>query len=127
MNDAQQSKASYAPLLTLILLLVVGTLMPGDVKAAIESRFWHGIPWSGLAHLVLFTAIAGQKIYGSSNMAQVRRLALALVLAATTELFQNWVPGRHPLLRDVGIDMCGALLGTLSAYFLSRRHVAFSA
>ena len=97
--------------LILIVLLLVGTLMPGSTKAQIESHLWAGLPWSGLAHFVLFAAISGQPVYGKGFNSLWRPVALAAFLATTTEVLQSWIPGRHPLLRDVGIDMCGALAG----------------
>ena len=38
-------------------------------------------------------------------------LAVAVGLAVLTEALQTWVPGRHPLLRDVLIDLSGAAFG----------------
>jgi VanZ family protein len=43
-----------------------------------------------------------------------------LVYAATDELHQGFVAGRHPTPVDVAIDMFGALLG-LAVYALARR------
>ena len=98
-------------LLLLLLLLFLGTLMPGSVKATIEGKMWHVLPWSGLAHAVLFAAIASLPVYGHGRPMLWRPMLFALFLAGLTEALQTWVPGRHPLLRDVGIDMAGALVG----------------
>jgi VanZ family protein len=95
----------------LLLALFVGTLMPGNVKAEIESHFWHALSWSALAHLILFAAIASVPVYGSGQAGAWRALLLAMVLAVTTESLQSLVPGRHPMLRDVLIDLTGALMG----------------
>jgi VanZ family protein len=95
----------------LLLLLFVGTLMPGNVKADIESHFWHLLPWSAMAHFVLFAAIAAMPVYGQGQPGAWRTVLLALLLAATTESLQSLVPGRYPLLRDMLIDLAGALLG----------------
>ena len=105
----------------LLILLYAGTLMPGSAKAAIESHMWGVIPWSGLAHFSLFAAIAALPVYGRMRAAPWLALAIALFLAATTEGLQSFVPGRHPLLRDVGIDLSGTLLGLLTARFFKSK------
>jgi VanZ family protein len=95
----------------LLLLLFVGTLMPGDLKAEVESHFWHALSWSAMAHFVLFAAIASVPVYGSGQAGAWRAVLLAVLLAATTESLQSLVPGRHPMVRDVLIDLAGALMG----------------
>jgi VanZ family protein len=42
-------------------------------------------------------------------------LALAVFLAAATEFVQQFVPGRHPLVRDALIDLAGTITGLLLA------------
>jgi hypothetical protein len=95
----------------LVITLLVGTLMPGSAKAAIEGHFWSGVPWSGMAHFGLFCAIAAVPVYGHGQRAVRNAMLLALVLATGTELLQHFVPGRYPTLRDVSIDLAGALAG----------------
>src|SRR5437868_13366034 len=104
-------KHSYAALTGWVLVLFAGTLMPGSLKTGIEQQMWHVLPWSAMAHLVLFGVIAAQPAFGRGWGAVARALLLAAVLACTTELLQTWVPGRHPRLQDVGIDLAGALVG----------------
>ena len=95
----------------LVLTLLVGTLMPGSVKSDIEVRLSSAVPWSALAHFTLFGAIAALPVYGPGLGGTGRALLLAVALAASTELLQSWVPGRHPLMRDALIDLSGALAG----------------
>jgi hypothetical protein len=101
----------------LIALLLVGTLMPGALKSQIEGSLWHSIPWSAAAHFCLFGAIAWTAAFGG-RIGFLRALVLAAVLAGLTETLQGFVPGRHPLWRDVGIDMAGAVLGLALRAFL---------
>jgi VanZ family protein len=101
----------YALLSLLVLTLFVGTLMPGSVKSEIEGHMWSALPWSAMAHFVLFAAIAALPVYGRRWGGFAGALLLALALAASTELLQLWVPGRHPMVRDGLIDLAGALAG----------------
>ena len=89
------------PLFTcLVLLLFVGTLMPGSLKAQIESTLWGAIPWSGLAHFSLFAAMATLSVYGNGRAGVWRAVLVAMLFAGATELLQSLVPGRHPLMHD---------------------------
>jgi hypothetical protein len=110
------------PLFTvLVLLLFVGTLMPGSVKAQVESQLWGVVPWSSVAHFALFAAIAALPVYGSGRGGVLRAVVLALLLATITESMQSMVPGRHPLLRDALIDLAGTFAGlTLRSLWLAR-------
>jgi VanZ family protein len=47
-----------------------------------------------------------------------------LVYAATDELHQGFVPGRHPTPVDVAIDMFGALLGLAAYAWVTRNRVS---
>jgi VanZ family protein len=96
-------------------VLFIGTSMPGSLKASIEGQLWHTWPWSGSAHFVLFAIIAAIPAYGQGRWRMVRVLALAVCLAAATEFVQQFVPGRHPLLRDALIDLSGAITGLIIA------------
>jgi VanZ family protein len=98
-------------LIGLVITLLVGTLIPGSVKAEIEGHFWAALPWSGMAHFVLFCAIAAVPVYGRGPKAVGAAVLLGLLLAVGTELLQHWVPGRYPTVRDVLIDLAGALAG----------------
>jgi hypothetical protein len=101
----------YVLLSLLVLTLFVGTLMPGSLKSEIEGHMGSALPWSAMAHFVLFAAMAALPVYGRWWGGFAGALLLALALAASTELLQLWVPGRHPLLRDGLIDLAGALAG----------------
>jgi hypothetical protein len=108
-------------LLFVILLLLVGTTIPGSLKADIEGRMWSGWPWSASAHFVLFGLIAAIPVYGRGRRSVALALTLAVCLALTTELLQGLVPGRHPLLRDALIDLAGTVSGLMAAHLVRRR------
>lgn len=110
------------PLFTcLALLLFVGTLMPGSLKAQIESNLWGAIPWSNMAHFALFAAIAVLPVYGNGRAGVWRAVLVALMLAGATEFLQSLVPGRYPLLHDALIDMAGTCSGlALRSLWLAR-------
>lgn len=95
----------------LVLLLLTGVLLPGELKADIEGSLWNDFPWSAAAHFSLFATIAAFPVYGLGRKGIWRALLLALLLGAFTELAQSLVPGRHPMVRDVLIDLSGTTLG----------------
>ena len=96
-----------------LLALLVGTQMPGAWRSgAVEAL--HAPSWlSSAAHFVLFSGMA--MVLSARPLAwPVVRIALvALALALLTEGLQFFAPDRHPMLRDVGIDMAGTLLGVI--------------
>jgi hypothetical protein len=109
-------RTAWIIFIVLVLLLVAGTTMPNELKAEIEGRMWRELPWSALAHYTLFTLIGLCPVYGTGRAAAWRIIVVAVGLAALTELLQSLVPGRHPQLRDVLID----LGGTATALFLRK-------
>lgn len=104
-----------------VVLLLIGTTIPGSVKAEIEGQLWHAWPWSASAHFVLFAVIAAIPVYGEGRTWPLRALAVALFFAFLTEWLQQFVAGRHPLLRDGIIDLCGAATGMLAATLALRK------
>lgn len=90
-----------------LFLIFVGTLMPGQMKNDAHVLLGQHLPWPALAHLVLFGVLVSLPVYGAGWRGSWRALGLALVAAVATELLQGLVPGRHPMLRDVGIDLGG--------------------
>lgn len=108
-----------AVLVIAILLLLAGTTMPASLKADIEGQLWSAWPWSASAHFVMFGVIAAIQIYGDGRWAIARALALGVGLALLTEQLQQFVPGRHPLLRDGLIDLAGTVTGVLAARMMA--------
>lgn len=108
-----------AALVIAILLLLAGTTMPGSLKADIEGQLWSDWPWSAAAHFVLFGVIAALQVYGEGRWKIARALALGIGLAVLTEQLQQFVPGRHPLLRDGLIDLAGTVVGLVAARMMA--------
>lgn len=106
-------RTAWIVFIVLVLLLIAGTTMPYELKAGIEGRMWRKVPWSALAHFTLFTMIGLCPVYGSGRSAVWRIVGVALGLAFLTELLQSLVPGRHPQLRDVAIDLSGTATALL--------------
>jgi VanZ family protein len=74
-----------------------------------------------LRKLAHFTEYA---VLGALVLRAVRReppaVALGVAYAASDELHQHFVPGRHAALRDVAIDAAGVLAGVLAGRRLWR-------
>jgi hypothetical protein len=108
------NRLAWRLLLLQVLLLLVGTQMPGVWRASIEHSL-HS-PWglSSWAHLFLFAGMAWITA-GALAWPWHRLILLALGLALLTEGMQFFALDRHPRWLDVGIDLAGAGLGMLVA------------
>jgi VanZ family protein len=109
-------RAAWIIFAILVLLLVAGTTMPNELKAEIEGRMWRKLPWSALAHYTLFMLLGMCPVYGNGRAAALRTIGVAVMLAVITETLQSVVPGRHPQMKDMAIDIAG----TATALFLRR-------
>ena len=94
-----------------VLLLLVGTLMPGAWRGSVEHAVASSLPLSSLAHFVMFAGMA--LVLAARPLAwRVARIVLAaLALALLSEGLQFFAIDRHPRWVDVGIDLAGALAG----------------
>jgi len=96
----------------LLLLLFLGTLMPGAWKDAATRPFGNGIDLPALAHVALFAAIFS--LIPLACFWQVKfwhAPALGLALALLTEGLQFFAIDRHPNLAGIVQDVSGALIG----------------
>jgi VanZ family protein len=59
-------------------------------------------------------AVLGLLLYRATRREQLAVL-MGVLYAATDELHQHFVPGRHATVRDVAIDAGGVLAGVLAA------------
>jgi VanZ family protein len=98
-------------LLLQVLLLFIGTQMPGALRAELEASM-HS-PWglSSMAHFVVFVGMAAVAYARPMAWPWHRVLLAALGLALLTEGLQFFATDRHPGWLDVGIDMAGAVVG----------------
>lgn len=105
----------------LVLVLMVGTQMPGRTRDMLERSLHAPFPLSSLAHFLLFIGMAW--LLASRPIAwPVPRVGAGLLgLALLTEGLQVFAVNRHPRLIDVGIDMAGFLVGTLIAAWVAGR------
>jgi VanZ family protein len=79
-----------------------------------------------LGHMAAFGILALLVWRALAGTADIRRpavwaIALALVYAATDELHQGFVSGRHPSALDVGIDAVGILVAVLAIRIIQMR------
>jgi VanZ family protein len=105
----------------LVLVLLVGTQIPGRMRDLLERGLHAPFPLSSLAHFLLFIGMAW--LLASRPIAwPVRHSGAALLcLALLTEGLQVFAVNRHPRWLDVGIDMAGFLVGTLIAVWMGGR------
>ena len=94
-----------------LVALLVGTQMPGAWRSGVMETLHAPSILSSLAHLVLFAGMAAVAAARPLQWSFLRVGVVALALAVLTEVLQFFALDRHPMLRDVGIDMAGALLG----------------
>ena len=106
---------SRAVLALSLMALIIGVLLPGYWRDAIEAALVpRRLHFSSLMHLLLFALSAAALCCAPFRWPRSRILISALLLALLTEGLQHFVVGRHPRLRDVGIDLTGAVLGLCS-------------
>lgn len=98
-------------LLLQLVLLFIGTQMPGAMRAGLEASL-HS-PWgmSSWAHFLIFLGMAAVACARPLAWPWHRVLLVALCLALVSEGLQFFAIDRHPRWVDVGIDMAGALTG----------------
>ena len=98
-----------------LVILLVGTQMPGAWRVE-GLQLLHAPTYvSSLAHFVLFAGLALVMAVRPVSWSGSRILWAALALALLTEAFQYFAIDRHPRLRDVGIDLAGTVAGLLFA------------
>ena len=85
-------------------------------------------PWADLvfkkgAHFTVYAVLAVlfRRALPPSRRIWALSWMLTVLYAASDEWHQSFVPGRHPQLTDVLIDLCGAATGLLIFWWLQRR------
>lgn len=105
---------SVARLLTFafLVLLFLGTLMPGAWKDTATRPFGNGIDLPALAHVAVFAALFSMvPLAGFWKVKFWHAPTLGLALALLTEGLQFFAIDRHPNLAGIGQDLLGALIG----------------
>lgn len=105
-----------------VLLLLIGTLMPGMWRDNTVAAL--GVPGvvSPVAHYVLFCGMAGVASFAPLRWSLSRVILLGLGLALLSEGLQFLAIDRHPRWLDVGIDMAGVLTAMVMVRFARSPH-----
>jgi VanZ family protein len=108
--------------LSLVVVTMIGTQMPGGLRDRIERSLHAPIPLSSLAHFVLFISMSCLLAARPIAWAPRRIGACMLGLAVLTETLQIFAIDRHPRLLDIGIDMAGFAAGVALSVYLAKVH-----
>jgi len=93
-----------------VVALIVLSLVPGN------ERPHTGFPGQ-IEHLVAYCGTSGLLALGYPTVrGRFRAVAMLVLLAATLEVVQQWVPGRHSQFIDFAASSAGACLGTLVSW-----------
>ena len=111
---------AWVLILGLVLVLMIGTQMPGGLRDRIERSLHAPIPLSSLAHFVLFTGMSCLLAVRPIRWPPRRIGACMLGLAVLTEVLQIFAINRHPRLLDIGIDMAGFAAGVALSVCLAK-------
>lgn len=112
-------KTALGLMVILLLLLLVGTQMPGVWRD--EAFRITQLPWqlTKVAHFVIFASMACLAHVAPLRWPVARVALVALALALLTEGLQHFfASNRDPSWKDVGIDMAGAAVGVVLARVL---------
>lgn len=120
-------KLAWLLISVLLVILVVGTQIPGLWRNTLEASLHSPWPLAKAAHFTLFAAMAWLATVRPLSWPARRVLLLALALGLLTEGFQ-WLVAidRDASWTDVGIDMAGAVLGLWLAQGLPLRRAPAS-
>jgi uncharacterized membrane protein AbrB (regulator of aidB expression) len=103
----------------LLVLLFLGTLMPGAWKDAATRPFHTGLDLPALAHITLFAGICSLLPLACFWQVKIWHVpAIALFLALLTEGLQFFAIDRHPNLAGVLQDLTGGAIGWWIGYRL---------
>jgi VanZ family protein len=138
----------HAVLLALILGILLGVLSPHDIKTAFGDAIWpseNSVPAEfavkqamdtqffslstelpkldlfKVGHFLMFALLAmALRIGQAYRVSAIGILGYLLLLATVSEVLQLFIAGRSSQLKDIAVDMSGALFGLLLAWFGKR-------
>ncbi len=85
------------------------------------------IPWLKIGHMIGYSGLGAALLYSFQSTAlraEAYSIAVTALYALTDEIHQGFVPGRHPFLNDIVIDVaaaCAAICLIRVARFLFAR------
>ena len=116
MTDRHMHTFARIAVLVALATVLSATLAPvGNIESplGLPAEAWHAILFAALgASLSLAYATSDSARRSPRRLLMMSLLAIWLI-ASTTELLQESVPGRQPQLSDWGADMVGGVLGFL--------------
>ena len=97
-----------------VVAIVVVSLVPGDARpdTGLPGQIDHIIAYCGAAGLLGLGYPATKSRFGT--------IVMLISLAATLEVAQRWIPGRHPQFIDFAASVAGTSLGMLAAMVVHR-------
>jgi VanZ family protein len=97
-----------------VVAIVVVSLVPGDARpdTGLPGQIDHIIAYCGTAGLLGLGYPAAKSRFGM--------IVMLISLAATLEVAQRWIPGRHPQFIDFAAGVAGTCLGMLAAMVVHR-------
>lgn len=96
-------------------LLLIGTLMPGSWREALQDASHSPFGLSSWAHFALFACMSAVALLPPLRWSSLQVVLVGLALALLSEGLQFFAIERHPRWLDVGIDMAGLLAGSALA------------
>jgi VanZ family protein len=101
---------------TCVVALIVLSLVPGN------ERPHTGFPGQ-IEHLAAYCGTSGLLALGYPTVrGRFGAVAMLVLLAATLEVMQQWVPGRHSQFIDFAASSAGACLGMLVLWMATTMH-----
>jgi len=97
-----------------VVAIVVVSLVPGDARpdTGLPGQIDHIIAYCGAAGLLGLGYPATKSRFGT--------IVMLISLAATLEVAQRWIPGRHPQFIDFAASVAGTSLGMLAEMVVHR-------
>ena len=111
---------AWALLVLLVIALLIGTLMPGAMRDAIESKINAPVFFSPASHFMIFLCMALVTRLKPLAFGVSQVMLAALALGLLSEALQFFAVGRSSKWLDVAIDLAGALAGLGLAERISR-------
>ncbi len=116
MTDRHMHTFARIAVLVALVTVLSATLAPvGNIKSplGLPAEAWHAILFAALGASLAFAYATSDSARRSPRRLLMMSLLAIWLIASTTELLQESVPGRQPQLSDWGADMVGGVLGFL--------------